>query len=505
MGLSDRFKLSKQQQRPQFLSTKDVDIAVQKATRAHLPEDVPKEKHVVALKMAVPANGKYVAFSLLKRLHDAKDWVSAVKAALVIHRLMKETEGTVFMDEICQNEEKNAAVSKSKALKKSTVHPLGMDSFLDSKTKEGKFDYSEWVRAYCRFLDETLDVYFNTGWYSGMEKSGTESRMRTLDMNDLLDQLPRLQRIQRRLVDCLPKGAARQNDNTLLALSFVVQESFKLYKAISEGIINLADTFFKMSYLDGMRAQEVYNEAVCAGEALKKYHAKLQQMDAVKRVMEFPEFEVPPDDFLETMQEHLLTLKKENGSNLLDSKPLRKGKASKLNFSPPDIGAAAIKVDPGMIIAPLSRQTSEVSESQVEHVSSIPVKIEEEIPKPLQSSLLEFEEDLNREGTNELKAEQPQTSHEVSDLDLLTELDFDAFHVGTEQPAHSASNTPQSTFQPPSASPIPDAFVMQAAGDMYPEIRDGRAVSMAQNMCTNYKAEINTAEHQIHILNTPSI
>ena len=29
----------------------------------------------VALKMAVPANGKYVAFSLLKRLHDAKDWV----------------------------------------------------------------------------------------------------------------------------------------------------------------------------------------------------------------------------------------------------------------------------------------------------------------------------------------------------------------------------------------------------------------------------------------------
>ena len=25
----------------------DVDVAVQKATRAHLPEDVPKEKHVI--------------------------------------------------------------------------------------------------------------------------------------------------------------------------------------------------------------------------------------------------------------------------------------------------------------------------------------------------------------------------------------------------------------------------------------------------------------------------
>jgi hypothetical protein len=27
--------------------SQDVDVAVQKATRAHLPEDVPKEKHVI--------------------------------------------------------------------------------------------------------------------------------------------------------------------------------------------------------------------------------------------------------------------------------------------------------------------------------------------------------------------------------------------------------------------------------------------------------------------------
>jgi hypothetical protein len=158
---------------------------------------------------------------------------------------------------------------------------------------------------------------------------------------------------------------------------------------------------------------------------------------------------------------------------------LRKGRVSKLNFSPSDIGAAAAKLDPGMIIAPLSRQTSEVSESQVEgtHVSSIPVRVEEETPEALKNDLLEFE-DLNREGdASELKENQPQPSHEISDLDLLTELDFDALHVGTQQPAHSASNTPQSSFQSPSASPIPDAFVMQAAGDMYPEIR---AVSMAQ-------------------------
>jgi len=38
----------------------DVDIAVQKATRAHLPEDVPKEKHVIgALLMLLDHRGTF--------------------------------------------------------------------------------------------------------------------------------------------------------------------------------------------------------------------------------------------------------------------------------------------------------------------------------------------------------------------------------------------------------------------------------------------------------------
>lgn len=34
------------------------------------------------------------------------------------------------------------------------------------------------------------------------------------------------------------------------SLSLVVKESFKLYKAVSEGVINLADAFFEMEYYD---------------------------------------------------------------------------------------------------------------------------------------------------------------------------------------------------------------------------------------------------------------
>ena len=49
----------------------------------------------------------------------------------------------------------------------------------------------------------------------------------------------------------------------------VLTESFKIYKAISEGLINLADRFFEMEYLDAVRGLEVYKESLVANERLQ--------------------------------------------------------------------------------------------------------------------------------------------------------------------------------------------------------------------------------------------
>ena len=156
-----------------------------------------------------------------------------------------------------------------------------------------------------------LAVYATLRWYVEQEAPGVESRMRSLPARDLLFQLPYLQRLQRRLLDCVPRGAAMHDPVVLVsctvqqestpgariahtssglvspahvpappsrphsnlshqhthhhhhhsticrplprlqcALSLVVKESFKLYKAVSEGIINLADTFFEMELHD---------------------------------------------------------------------------------------------------------------------------------------------------------------------------------------------------------------------------------------------------------------
>ena len=289
---------------------------------------------------------------------------------------------------------------------------LNMDNFIDTSNIEGRFEFSEWVRAYGKYLDEQLDVYSrisfyqarcrahlwgrvcwsawgaagpghawprrsrlppecSRSWQQGLrmqpcpalpqaacdaaargagwgvpripkpqparptggglqeqEVNGGTSKLRTLGSKELLVQLPMLQHLLQRLVDCKPTGramhdpvvqvhrkrpvclqawplplqlpewakhpAAKQQRCTAgcapslqghrappprappdaltapqASLLLVLTESFKVYKAISEGLINLADRFFEMEYLDALQGLEAYKESLVANERLQ--------------------------------------------------------------------------------------------------------------------------------------------------------------------------------------------------------------------------------------------
>lgn len=49
----------------------------------------------------------------------------------------------------------------------------------------------------------------------------------------------------------------------------MLKESFKVYKAVSEGLINLADKFFDMDYFNAQRALEIYKESILSAERLQ--------------------------------------------------------------------------------------------------------------------------------------------------------------------------------------------------------------------------------------------
>ena len=279
----------------------DIDIALIKATtsRSHV---VPKEKHVIRLKSIISTsrlNASYVAGGLLKRLQSAQDWLTALKSLIVVHRLIRETDAAAFMEELLRAGDSGARGRGGRV--------LAVDNFMDTSTMEGRFDYSEWVRAYGKYLNESLEVFSAVAWHVDLEGAGKASKLRSLDPKDLLQQMPYLQRLQRRLVDCLPRGQAAQDDVVLLSLSMVMRESFKLYKALSEGVINLADCFFTMNYLDAVKGLEVYREALDSGETLATYYSSLQSMPAVRAVneLELPTLSQPPADFIEEMERYV--------------------------------------------------------------------------------------------------------------------------------------------------------------------------------------------------------
>ena len=511
---SDRLKVATA--KTSSTSNKDIDIAIVKATtcRFHV---VPKEKHVVTLKYVISGSktgGSYVAGALLKRLHTATDWLTALKTLIVVHRLIRETDAAAFMEELLRAGGADARGRGGRV--------LNVDNFLDTTNIEGRFDYSEWVRGYGKYIDETLETFSAIAWQADVESAGTESKLRSLSPKDLLQQMPYLQRLQRRLVDCLPRGQAATDEVVLLSLSMVVRESFKLYKALSEGVINLADCFFSMEYLDAVKGLEVYREALASGEALATYYGTLQNVHAFRSAGDLPVLSQPPADFVEEMEAYIKDAPRPDGigggsgggalgesasgsgsfTAARRNVPLRKGrlavqsslKGSTRTASSGDGGAIASGLlDPGMVMAagaaavPSSPQKNE---EQVEEESTAAIQQEEEevVPAPESQSILDllgFDEDVVAPGSSgangQGEAEGQGEDHaalaaaavpvQPSAMDLLGELDFGAMmNLGGNGSNTTTSYNQQQQQQHAAAlsSPsIPDSFVVRAAADVY--------------------------------------
>ncbi|CAE6125965.1 unnamed protein product [Arabidopsis arenosa] len=153
------------------------------------------------------------------------------------------------------------------------------------------WDCSAWVRTYALFLEERLECFRVLKYDTEAERlpksnpgqdKGSASRTRDLDGEELLEQLPALQQLRYRLIGCRPEGAANHNHVIQYALALVLKESFKVYCAINDGIINLIDKARSLS--------DLYE--ACKGLELA-------------RNFQFPVLGEPPQSFLTTMEEYI--------------------------------------------------------------------------------------------------------------------------------------------------------------------------------------------------------
>ncbi|BDA41120.1 probable clathrin assembly protein At2g01600 at N-terminal half [Coccomyxa sp. Obi] len=346
--------------------THDLDVAIIKATTSQF-HVVPKEKHVRTLKQAVHVSRSrqdvsHVKMELLKRLRKASDWLTALKSLMVIHQLMRDAD-TSWLEEllkidmaVLQEGKSSGPATPPRRGSQQRIRILDMDNFIDTTNIEGRFEFSEYVRAYGKYLDEQLEVFASIRFYQEQEQGGEQSRMRTLGSEELLRQLPVLQRLLGRLVDCRPTGAASLDPVVQGSLFFVLKESFKIYKAISEGLINLADKFFEMDYLSAQKGIEIYKEAIVSSERLQTFHRQVEQIESIRRVIQFPKLEPPPSDFLVQMENYAREAPRslDDVQSKKRSPPLRRGSKVTNPRTRADTAhdrLSARSADPGMVIA----------------------------------------------------------------------------------------------------------------------------------------------------------
>ncbi|KAF8687253.1 hypothetical protein HU200_042928 [Digitaria exilis] len=278
---------------------KELDIAIVKATN-HV-ECPPKERHIRRILYATSAHRPradvaYSICTLARRLAKTKSWIVALKTLIVVHRLLREGDGTFREDFLTYSYRGNI---------------LQIPQFKDDSSPLA-WDSSAWVRTYALYLDERVECFRVLKYDVEADRllklpqaSGkAHSRTRTLPLADLLDQLPALQKLLLRLIYCQPEGTACTNYLVQYALALVLKESFKIYCSINDGIINLVDMYFEMPKYEAIKALEIYKRAGQQAERLSNFYDHCKHLD-LARTFQFPTLRQPPPSFLVTMEEYI--------------------------------------------------------------------------------------------------------------------------------------------------------------------------------------------------------
>lgn len=152
---------------------------------------------------------------------------------------------------------------------------LRLTNFADKSQKE-TWDYSAFVRVYSSYLEERLCVFEAIKFDIDRDGGGTNVRFKTASGQELLDELPRVQKMLQRILTCLPEGHATDHEVITEAMRWLLTECFRLYRVISEGVINLAEQFFEMDRVDASKGLEMYRESINSTSQMQDFFNAVQ-------------------------------------------------------------------------------------------------------------------------------------------------------------------------------------------------------------------------------------
>lgn len=335
----------------------DLEVAIVKAT-SH--EDEPaSEKHVREILTLTSSSRGYVhacVSAVSKRLSKTRDWIVAIKALMLVHRLLNDGD-PVFGDEIVYATRRGTRL-------------LNLSDFKD-EAHSSSWDQSAFVRTYALYLDQRLELmlfekksggggggmgdrqsssgsrdnggssnfrsppprnyeyeyggerdrefrdYENGGGmrksrsYGDMNESASRNGrddkravtpLREMKPEQIFAKMGHLQRLLDRFLAIRPTGLAKNSRLILVAVYPVVKESFTLYGDICEVLAVLLDKFFDMEYPDCVKAFDAYASAAKQIDELVGFYGWCKDC-GLARSSEYPEVQRIGSKLLETLEE----------------------------------------------------------------------------------------------------------------------------------------------------------------------------------------------------------
>ncbi|XP_044471911.1 putative clathrin assembly protein At2g25430 isoform X1 [Mangifera indica] len=331
----------------------DLEVAIVKAT-SH-DDDPADEKYIREILNLTSYSRGYVhacVSTVSKRLGKTRDWIVALKALMLIHRLLNDGD-PIFQEEILYATRRGTRV-------------LNMSDFRD-EAHSSSWDHSAFVRTYAMYLDQRLELVLfdrkggsnsvsgsgshhngfgsrygddfrsppprlneydygdsrgNSGYgnygmtrrsrsYGDMseaagreEKKGVVTPLREMKPERIFGKMGHLQRLLDRFLSCRPTGLAKNNRMILITLYLMVKESFQIYSDICEVLAVLLDKFFDMEYTDCVKAFDAYASAAKQIDKLIAFYNWCKDT-GVARSSEYPDVQRITSKLLETLEEFL--------------------------------------------------------------------------------------------------------------------------------------------------------------------------------------------------------
>ncbi|KAK6945134.1 AP180 N-terminal homology (ANTH) domain [Dillenia turbinata] len=253
--------------------------------------------------------------NVLKRLGKTHDWIVALKALMLVHRL------------ICDGS--NGFIRELVYMNRNGTRVLNFSGFRDEAHSKS-WDFSAFVRTYSLFLDEKLEFFVYDGKlfdrnndndnsdcefdheldygmsrksmsYDDVKESIRTTPLKEMKAERVLERISLLQRLLDKILACRPTGTAKNDRLVIVAVYPIVKESFRVYSDVCEVLEVLMDRFLDMDYVNCVKAFDAYEGAAKQFEELVGFYGWCEDM-GIARSSEYPSVQRINVKLLETLE-----------------------------------------------------------------------------------------------------------------------------------------------------------------------------------------------------------